>query len=190
MATIGYARVSAADQNPDLQHDALTGAGCSRIFSEKISGALRDRPELDACLDYLREGDVLVVWKLDRLGRSLTDLVSIVAGLADREVGFRCLTQPIDTTTPTGRFVFHLFAALAQYEREMIRERAAAGRAAARERGETGGRPLAITPEKLVAARALISTGHTVKAAAAAVGVSRATLYRHLPQAQSAILAG
>jgi DNA invertase Pin-like site-specific DNA recombinase len=178
--TIGYARVSAADQNPALQLDALAAAGCHRVFVEKASGALRERPQLAAALEYIRPGDVLVVWKLDRLGRSLRHLLDTVAALEERGVGFRSLKESIDTTTATGRLIFHIFAALAEFEREMIRERAAAGRAAARARGETGGRPSAVTPEKLAAVRALLETKRTVAQAAAAVGVGRSTLYRWL----------
>jgi DNA invertase Pin-like site-specific DNA recombinase len=177
---IGYARVSAADQNPQLQLDALEAAGCDKVLVEKASGALRERPELVRALEYARPGDILVVWKLDRLGRSLIHLVETVNGLADRGVGFRSLKETIDTTTPTGKLIFHIFAALAEFEREMIRERAAAGRAAAKARGETGGRPRAMTPEKLQAARALLATKRTVAQAAAAIGVGRATLYRYL----------
>jgi DNA invertase Pin-like site-specific DNA recombinase len=181
---IGYARVSSTDQNPELQHDALTAAGCKRIFTDKASGALREREALTAALDYLRPDDVLVVWKLDRLGRSLLHLVETVNALAERGIGFRSLKESIDTTTPTGRLVFHIFASLAEFEREMIRERAAAGRDAAKARGRTGGRPATMTPEKVTAARALIAGGHTAKQAAAAIGVSRATLYRHLDPRQ------
>lgn len=180
MQTIGYARVSAADQNPDIQERALKTAGCSRIYTETASGVLRERPELLAALDYAREGDVLVVYKLDRLGRSLMHLVETVNGLAARGVGFRSLNEHIDTTTPTGKLIFHVFAAIAEFERDMIRERAAAGRAAAKARGETGGRPLSMTPDKLVAAKALLATKRTVRQAADSVGVSVATLYRHL----------
>jgi DNA invertase Pin-like site-specific DNA recombinase len=179
--TIGYARVSAADQRPQLQLDALEAVGCDRVFVEKVTGALRERPQLTAALEYIRPGDVLVVWKLDRLGRSLRHLLDTVAALEERGVGFRSLKESIDTTTATGRLIFHFFASLAQFEREMIRERADAGRAAARARGETGGRPSVMTPEKLAAARALLETKRTVAQAAAAVGVGRSTLYRWLP---------
>lgn len=180
--SIGYARVSTTDQDSALQLDALTAAGCTRVFEEKLSGALRERPQLAAALDYLRPGDTLTVWKLDRLGRSLLHLIETVNDLAAKGIAFRSLNEQIDTSTATGKLVFHLFASLAEFERDMIRERAAAGRAAAKARGRTGGRPLAMTPEKLAAAQALISAGHTAKAAAKAVGVGRATLYRHLGQ--------
>jgi DNA invertase Pin-like site-specific DNA recombinase len=151
-------------------------------YVEKASGVLRDRPQLAAALEYARPGDVLVVWKLDRLGRTLVDLVETVAGLEKRGIGFRSLEEGdfINTTTAAGELIFHIFASLAQFERRMIRERAAAGRAAARARGETGGRPRAVTPEKLAAARALLETKRTIAQAAAAVGVGRSTLYRYL----------
>lgn len=178
--TIGYARVSAADQNPQLQLDALAAAGCDRVFVEKASGALRERPELARALEYARAGDVLVVWKLDRLGRSLLHLVETVNGIQDRGVAFRSLGEHIDTTTATGELIFHLFASLAQFERRMIAERSSAGRAAARARGETGGRPLKLTADRLAAAKALLATKRTVRQAAASVGVAPATLYRHL----------
>jgi DNA invertase Pin-like site-specific DNA recombinase len=178
---IGYARVSTIDQNPDLQHDALTGAGCARVFTDTASGALDKRPRLDALLDYLRSGDVLVVWRLDRLGRSVRHLTETVNMLAERGVGFRSLTEGIDTTTPAGKLVFHIFAALAEFEREIIRERTNAGLAAARARGRKGGRRPKMTPGKLVTARQLYDAkAHTMEQIAEIVGVSRATLYRHL----------
>lgn len=180
--TVGYARVSSTDQNPELQIDALTAAGCGRIFSEKVSGALVDREQLAAALDYLRPGDVLVVWKLDRLGRSLLHLIQTVNDLAARGIAFRSLKENLDTGTATGKLIFHIFGALAEFERDMIRERAEAGRAAAKARGRTGGRPAMMTPDKLAAAQALIAAGSTAKAAAAAIGVGRATLYRHLEE--------
>ncbi len=141
----GYARVSTADQNPDLQLDALRAAGCSRIFIDYASGAKTARPELARALDHLRAGDTLIVWKLDRLGRSLPHLVETVKALSDRDVGLRSLQDPIDTTTPGGRLVFHVFAAMAEFERDLIRERTNAGLAAARARGRVGGRPPALT---------------------------------------------
>lgn len=180
-ALLGYARVSTGDQELDLQHDALTAAGCLRIFSDTGSGALDDRPELTRLLDHLREGDTLVVWRLDRLGRSLRHLIDTVAMLAEREVGFVSLQESIDTTTPGGRLVFHVFAALAEFERDLIRERTNAGLAAARARGRKGGRPSVMTPDKLTVAREMYASGeHTVAAIAAVLGVSRASVYRHL----------
>ncbi len=137
---IGYARVSTQDQRPELQLDALAGAGCEQVFQERQSGKDRDRPELETCLKVLRKGDTLVVWRLDRLGRSLKDLVEIVHALEDRGVGFQSLTESIDTTNAGGKLVFHVFAALAEFERNLIRERTVAGLAAARARGRRGGR--------------------------------------------------
>ena len=138
---IGYARVSTQDQTPQLQLDALKVAGCERSFVEKASGAQRDRPELQAALGYMRSGDTLVVWKLDRLARSLKQLIETVESLENKKIGFRSLTENIDTTTPGGRLTFHLFAALAEFERSIIKERTMAGLAAARSRGRKGGRP-------------------------------------------------
>lgn len=178
---IGYARVSTGDQNHDLQHDALTAAGCSRVFSDTASGALDKRPQLDALLDYLRPGDVLVVWRLDRLGRSVRHLTDTVNVLAERGVGFRSLTEGIDTTTPAGKLVFHIFAALAEFEREIIRERTTAGLSAARARGRTGGRRPKMTAAKAATARQMYdSKQYTVEQIAETIGVSRATVYRHL----------
>ena len=146
---IGYARVSTRAQDLALQLDALERAGCERVYEDVGSGTIRRRPQLDACLDYLRAGDTLVVWRLDRLGRSLRHLVELVGVLREREIAFRSLTEAIDTNTSAGRLQLHLFAALAEFERELIRERARAGREAARARGRLGGRPKALTPEKL-----------------------------------------
>jgi DNA invertase Pin-like site-specific DNA recombinase len=143
---IGYARVSTDDQNLDAQLDALKGAGATRIFSDKISGSLRKRPELDRLLDQLRDGDVIVVTKYDRLARSLRDLLDIVEVIKERGAGFRSLAEDIDTTTPAGRLVFHVFASIAQFERERISERTKEGLEAARKRGRVGGRPPALSP--------------------------------------------
>jgi DNA invertase Pin-like site-specific DNA recombinase len=140
LAHVGYARVSTFDQDPALQLDALTAAGCGKVFEDRASGARTDRPGLQKALDYAREGDVLIVWKLDRLGRSLPHLIETVSTLEKRAVGFRSLTEAIDTTTPGGRLVFHLFGALGQFERDLIRERTRAGLAAAEARGRNGGR--------------------------------------------------
>jgi DNA invertase Pin-like site-specific DNA recombinase len=133
-------------QSLDLQIDALTDAGAERVYRDIGSGSLKHRPQLDACLDYLRAGDTLVVWRLDRLGRGLKHLIDLVEQLHGSDIGFRSLTEQIDTTTPAGRLQFHLFGALAEFEREIIRERTRAGLAAARARGRTGGRPIALTP--------------------------------------------
>jgi DNA invertase Pin-like site-specific DNA recombinase len=174
------------DQQPHLQVDALAQAGCYRVFTETASGALTDRPALDQVLDQLRPGDTLVVWKLDRLGRSLRHLIDTVAGLAERGIGFRSLQESIDTTTPGGKLIFHVFAALAEFERDLIRERASAGLAAARARGRTGGRPPVLTGHKLQVARELYASGqYTVAAIAKTLGVSRASIYRHLGKADS-----
>lgn len=188
---IGYARVSTADQKPELQIDALAAAGCSRIFTDYVSGTKTSRPELDHALDHaldhLRPGDTLVVWKLDRLGRSLPHLVEIVKDLAEREVGFRSLQDPVDTTTPGGHLVFHIFAALAEFERDLIRERTHAGLAAARARGRVGGRKRALTPAQVEMARELLADRQRdVASLAATFGVNRATLYRALRTAEAA----
>jgi DNA invertase Pin-like site-specific DNA recombinase len=183
---LGYARVSTLDQNADLQRDALQGAGCYRVFLDTASGKLDDRPQLAALLDQLRPDDTLVVWRLDRLGRSLRHLIETVNGLAERGVAFRSLTESIDTSTPGGRLIFHVFGALAEFERELIRERTVAGLAAARARGRAGGRPSVMTPGKLAVARQLYdSKDHTMDAIAKVVGVSRASLYRHLSPAEA-----
>src|SRR6266568_7018487 len=180
---LGYARVSTADQNPDLQHDALKAAGCFRIFADTASGALDERPALAKVLDQLRPGDTLVVWKLDRLGRSLRHLIDTVAELERRDVGFRSLQENIDTTTPGGKLIFHIFGALAEFEREIVRERTLAGLAAARARGRTGGRPPSMSTRKLAVARKMYAEQeYTVATIAKTLGVSRATIYRHLPE--------
>ncbi len=178
---LGYARVSTLDQHPDLQLDALAAAGCSRVFVDRASGALDARPELTKVLDQLRPGDTLVVWKLDRLGRSLRHLIETLGALEARGVGFTSLQEHLDTTTSGGKLVFHLFGALAEFERDLIRERTTAGLVAARARGRVGGRPPRMTPQKLAVARQLYeSRQHTVAAIAKTVGVSRASIYRHL----------
>jgi len=179
---IGYARVSTQDQNPQLQLDALTAAGCERIFQEKASGAQRERPQLQAALDYLRPGDVLVVWKLDRLARSLKQLIETVELLEEKGIGFQSVTESIDTTTPGGKLIFHIFGSLAEFERSIIRERTKAGLAAARAHGRVGGRPKALSEEDLAAAKALLrDPSITVAAAAKRLGVATSTLHRYLP---------
>lgn len=183
---LGYARVSTRDQNPDLQLDALQGAGCSRIYTDKASGALDARPELDRLMDQLRKGDTLVVWKLDRLGRSMRHLVDVVTGLKERGVEFRSLQESIDTSTATGELVFHIFCALAQFERSLILERTRAGLDAARARGKKGGRKAVMTPAKLTIARQMYDAQeHTVEDIAKTLGVSRATIHRHLKEQAS-----
>src|SRR5258706_5124442 len=150
---IGYARVSTLDQNPQLQTDALKKAGCERIFTDHLSGAHTDRPALAEALNVSRKGDTLVVWRLDRLARSVAHLLEIIAMLESRGVGFASLTETINTRSSTGRLVLHIFAALAEFERHLIRERTAAGLRAARDRGRVGGRPRLMTPDKLTAAQ-------------------------------------
>lgn len=177
---VGYARVSTSDQDAALQHDALTEAGCARIYTDSASGALTERPQLAAALDHLHPGDTLVVWRLDRLGRSLRHLIETVEQLEQRGVGFRSLRESIDTTTPGGRLVFQVFGALAEFEPELIRERTMAGLAAAR--GRVGGRPLAMTPAKLRQAKAMRDEGRSVSEIAEVIGVGWATIYRHLGQ--------
>jgi DNA invertase Pin-like site-specific DNA recombinase len=140
---IGYARVSTFEQTLDLQQDALTKAGCEQTFTDTISGSVAERPGLQNALLYLREGDTLVVWRLDRLGRSLKHLIDTITTLHERDIGFRSLTENIDTTTSSGKLIFHVFGALAEFERDLIRERTQAGLAAARARGRHGGRPRA-----------------------------------------------
>jgi len=179
--SLGYARISTAEQHLDLQRDALERAGCERIFSDTASGALDERPQLARVIAALRSGDTLVVWRLDRLGRSLRHLIDTVTDLRDRGVGFRSLQESIDTSTSGGKLVFHVFGALAEFERELVRERTRAGLAAARARGRFGGRPRAMTPDKVRLARQLYdSREHTVETIAKTLGVSRASIYRHL----------
>jgi DNA invertase Pin-like site-specific DNA recombinase len=183
---IGYMRVSTGDQNFNLQRDALLGAGvdAAHIYEDKISGAKDDRPGLSACLKALRDGDVLVVWKLDRLGRSLKHLVDVVHDLIDRKIGFRVLSgqgAQIDTTSPAGRLVFGIFAALSEFERELIRERVVAGLTAARARGRKGGRRHVFTPAKLRLAQAAMSHRDTsVSELCKEIGISSSTLYAHV----------
>jgi DNA invertase Pin-like site-specific DNA recombinase len=182
---IGYARVSTRAQDLTLQLDALEQAGCERVYRDVGSGTIRRRPQLDSALDYLRAGDALVVWRLDRLGRSLRHLVDVIAALEERQVAFRSLKENIDTTTAAGRLQLHLFAALAEFERELIRERSQAGREAARARGREGGRPSVMTAEKLAAAIAMREKRElTMAQIASMLGVGRSTLYQHLELGQ------
>lgn len=181
---LGYARVSTHDQDLALQLDALRRAGVEdeRVWTDKASGSSTDRPGLAALLDHARADDVLVVWKLDRLGRSVRQVVQFVDDLGRRKIGLRSLTESIDTTTAQGTFIFHLFAALAELERGMVRERTLAGLAAARERGRVGGRPSVWTPERAAAAaaEAMVRGGADAKAIAAALGVATSSTYRWL----------
>ncbi|WP_190816472.1 recombinase family protein [Saccharopolyspora pogona] len=182
-ALVGYARVSIADQNLRRQVDALTGAGCIRVFEEKLSGRNAERPELWACLDYLREGDTLVVLELSRLGRSLQDLLSLVSGLRKHGIRFTSLHENLDTTTPGGRLVFHVFAALAEFIRELIVDGTREGLAAAKANGVRLGRPPAMTPEQVRHARALLAEpDNTVASIARLLGVSRSTIYKYVPE--------
>jgi DNA invertase Pin-like site-specific DNA recombinase len=185
---IGYARISTRDQKPHLQLDALHEAGCERVFEETSSGAKRDRPELKAALDFIRAGDSLVVWKLDRLARSTRQLLETVEMLEQRSIGLKILTQNIDTTNAGGRLIFTVFSAIAEFEREIIRERTRAGLDAARLRGRKGGRPRALTDKDLKEARALLTDPEiTVEDIARRLGVGPSTLYRYLPAARRTI---
>jgi DNA invertase Pin-like site-specific DNA recombinase len=184
---IGYARVSTRDQKPDLQRDALRQAGCERVFEETASGAKRDRPQLNAALDFMRGGDSLVVWKLDRLARSTRQLSETVEALERRAMGLKILTQNIDTASAGGRLIFTVFSAIAEFEREIIRESTRAGLDAARSRGRKGGRPRALSDKDLKQARALLADPEiTVEDVARRLGVGPSTLYRYLPAARQA----
>lgn len=185
MASIGYARVSTHEQNLDLQKDALSAAGCLMIFADKISGAKSERPGLSDALAYVRAGDVLTVWRLDRLGRSMSHLIKTVNDLEERGVGFKSLTEQIDTTTASGRLIFHLFASLGQFERDLNRERTQAGLKAAEARGRKGGRKQVLTEAKLALARAHIAKGLTVREAASRVKVGKTVLYSKLRDQKS-----
>jgi DNA invertase Pin-like site-specific DNA recombinase len=178
---IGYARVSTPDQSVALQEDALRIVGCERIVSEVASGARTDRNGLAEVLAFVRENDALVVWKLDRLGRSLPHLIEVVTALAHRGVGFRSLQESIDTTTAGGKLIFHVFGALAEFERDLIRERTNAGLAAARARGRFGGRPRRLTDRQVALAQAMLrDRGGSVREVCATLSVSKTTLYRAL----------
>ncbi len=177
---LGYARVSTLDQDPALQLDALTTAGCDRVFVDKASGKLASRPALDELLEQLRPGDTVVVWRLDRLGRSLKHLIETVQGLEQRGVAFVSLTESIDTSTPGGRLVFHVFGALAEFERDLIRERTMAGLSAARARGRRGGRR-GLSAEKVRQLRTLAAhRTNSVPSICSTLGISRATFYRYV----------
>ena len=180
MALIGYARISTTEQKLEPQVDALKAAGCETVFEDVISGAKAERPGLNNALAFLRKGDTLLVWKIDRLGRSMKHLVETVTDLGDRGVGFKSLTEGVDTTTTGGTLVFHLFGALAEFERDLIVERTQAGLKAAATRGRKGGRKPVVTLKKLEQAKAHISDGLTVREAAARLKISKTSLYNAL----------
>jgi len=183
---IGYARVSTADQTLALQQDALQKAGCSKIFTDTAGGANPERRGLEEALEYLREGDTLVVWRLDRLGRSLKHLIETITKLQERNIGFKSLTENIDTTTSGGKLIFHIFGALAEFERDIIRERTKAGLQAARARGRLGGRPKALNEKKAAAQQLYDDKRHTIADICKTLNVSRATLYRYIKTAPKA----
>ena len=178
---IGYARVSTQDQNLELQREALTKAGCQKVFEDKVSGTRAKRPGLDKALEMVRSGDVLVVWKLDRLGRSVKQLVDLVAELHKQGVQFNSLTDAIDTGTPSGRFFFHVMASLAELERVLIIERTRAGLDVARQLGRKGGRKPKMTDSKIASAKKLLAGGVPARDVAKNLGVSVPTLYRWVP---------
>ncbi|HAT3881873.1 TPA: recombinase family protein [Legionella pneumophila] len=178
---IGYARVSTDDQNLHLQHDELKKAGCEKFFDDKITGSKIERPGLDAAIDYAREGDVIIVWRLDRLSRSLKDLIQVVSDLESKGIGLKSIHESIDTTSSSGKLIFHIFGALAEFERNLIRERTHAGLKAARARGKMGGRPKKLNNEKATLAQELYNEKtRTIKQICELVGVSKPTLYKYL----------
>jgi DNA invertase Pin-like site-specific DNA recombinase len=184
--TVGYARISTTDQTLNLQKDALAQAGCEQLFTDTMSGAKAERPGLTEALAFMRSGDVLVVWKLDRLGRSLKNLIELLTKLDERGVGFRSLTESIDTTTSSGKLIFHIFGALAEFERNLIRERTRAGLAAARARGRKGGRPrvAALSDAKKIALALSLynDKNNSIKDICSTLKVARATFYRYIAQ--------
>ncbi len=182
---IGYARVSTQDQTLNLQRDALENIGCSKIFSDTASGAATERKGLAEALEYVREGDSLVVWKLDRLGRSLKHLIDTISKLNNRKIGFKSITENIDTTTSGGKLIFHIFGALAEFERDIIRERTLAGLQAARARGRKGGRPKSLNLKKAAIAQALYNDkNNSIDDICKTLNISRATLYRYIDTSQ------
>ena len=191
---IGYARISTSDQNLHMQEDTLKSAGCTEIFKDIASGAKTSRPGLEEALSYVREGDTLVVWKLDRLGRSIQHLIETIKALSERKIGFKCLQENIDTTTSGGKLVFHIFSALAEFERDLIRERTEAGLKAARARGRVGGRPALLEENQVTK---MIGRYEERKLTVAEIckiyGISRPSFYNYLKkrkEADSAIQAG
>jgi DNA invertase Pin-like site-specific DNA recombinase len=180
---IGYARISTLDQTLALQQDALTVAGCEQLYTDTVSGSVTERPGLTQALSHLRPGDTLVVWRLDRLGRSLAHLIDTIRDLQERGVGFRSLQEQIDTTTSGGKLIFHVFGALAEFERDLIRERTHAGLAAARARGRLFGRPKVLSPQEVKQLRTLAKDDrNTVREICQTLRISRATYYRYLPE--------
>src|SRR5438105_5926573 len=178
---VGYARVSTSEQTLNLQKDALEKMGCTNIYSEVVSGAKAERKGLQEALEYVREGDTLVVWRLDRLGRSLKHLIETITRLNNREIGFKSITENIDTTTSGGKLIFHIFGALAEFERDIIRERTNAGLTAARSRGRLGGRPKALNSKKASIAQALYrDKNNSITDICKTLNISRATLYRYI----------
>lgn len=186
MPLIGYARVSTEDQSNELQYDELKRAGCRRVFEEKASGAKEGRVQLRAAIDFLEQGDTLIVWKLDRLARSLSQLINVVRELDTKRCGIKSLTESIDTTSVGGKLVFHIFGALAEFERGLIRERTMAGLKSARARGRKGGRPKALGDDQIIIVKALLRDGLlSIREVAQQVGVSEATLYKYFPGPRS-----
>lgn len=181
MAVIGYIRVSTIDQNCDLQRNALLSANCDHIFEDRISGKVASRPGLKQALKRIRKGDTLVVWKLDRLGRSVKNLIALISELHERGAHFRSLTDSIDTSSAMGRFFFHVMSALAEMERELIVERTLAGLAAARAKGRMGGRPRVLTPDEVEQISRLLAKGHTRQQLAIIYNVALSTLYKYFP---------
>jgi DNA invertase Pin-like site-specific DNA recombinase len=178
---IGYARISTTDQTLAFQHDALTAAGCMKIFTDTASGSRADRPGLAEALGFAREGDSIVVWRLDRLGRTLAHLIETVNGLSGRGIHFKSLQEHLDTSSSGGKLVFHFFGALAEFERDLIRERTMAGLAAARARGRKGGRPSKLSPDKLRQLRTLAADKtNLVRSICHTLGISKATFYRYI----------
>jgi DNA invertase Pin-like site-specific DNA recombinase len=178
---VGYARVSTYDQNLDLQKDDLTKAGCEKIFLDTVSGVASERPGMEQAFEYIREGDTLVVWRLDRLGRSLKHLIELIGCLDERGIGFKSLQESIDTTTSGGKLVFHIFGALAEFERNLIKDRTIAGLAAAKSRGRMGGRPRVFDQQKMKAALKLYEEREqTVQEICNVMGISKATFYNYV----------
>src|ERR671918_2166663 len=183
---IGYARVSTQDQTLNLQKDALEKLGCNKIFTDTASGAKAERIGLEEALEYVREGDTLVVWRLDRLGRSLKHLIEAITELNNRKIGFKSIQESIDTTTSGGKLIFHIFGALAEFERNLIRERTQAGLLAARARGRIGGRPKALTPKQIRIAQSLYDDPkNSIPEICRTLKISKVTLYRYINPRES-----